>query len=516
MKPDIRGFWYKPWHLALLSGILLGFSFPPFDLPILQIPALIMLFRLTELSSSWRDLAVKGFTAFLIWNLITTYWLMMATPAGGLAAIIANSMLMIIPLIAIRSLLQIRLHPFIESMLAGSIWVTYEYLHHNWELAWPWLALANGWSNMTDAIQYISVTGHLGVSFWIVATATISYRTIATLKRSYFIYAVSLLIIFPLFSIFTKIVYQETGTEAFRVAVIQPDMDSYQPFGGLGSTDRLLTNLFQLTDSVRTGQTDLIIWPENAIDTVISRDNRFNHRIRDSLDTWNTELITGAGLVEYYDPGSEPPLYRQDNNGRSYNIYNSAFHFTRNGLPDIYKKGMLVPMVERLPYAEFFRILDPFDWVPWDEIIGYGRGKEANSFQSGESKTAVLVCYDSVFPNWVGAFIKDGAGFITIITNDGWWGDTSGHIQHFSYARLRAIEFRRWVVRSANNGISGIISPDGKVQTRTEYNTRTGFTFDIYPTDRLTFFTKYMNWFNWLMIFGTVISGVLLIFHRSK
>lgn len=514
MKRGISEYRDKPWHLSVISGVLLGLSFPPFDLPILQIPAFILLFRIADLSPDWRDLAVKAGTAFLLWNLITTYWLMMATFAGGLAAIIANSMLMLIPLIMIRALLRIKWHPLIECMLIGSTWVAFEFLHQNWQLAWPWLTLANGWANMPVLIQYISVTGHLGVSFWIVTTAAISYRTIITRNRSCFAYAAGLFLIFPILSVFSASQYQDARSDTFQVAVIQPDMDSYQQFGGLENTDRLLTNLLQLSDSTRTAQTDLVIWPENAIDTVIPRDNRFNHRIRDSLNFWNTELITGAGFIEYYNTDEEPFVVRRNSEGSSYNIYNSAFHITQNGLPDIYKKGMLVPIIERLPYAEIFKKIDYFGWISWDDIIGYGRSKETNNFQTGGIKTPALVCYDSVFPHWVGGFVRDGAGFITIITNDGWWGDTSGHRQHFAYARLRAVEFRRWVVRSANNGISGIISPDGKVLIRTEYGARTGFTFDIHPTDDLTFFALYGNWFNFLMLFGAFGTWVMLRVRR--
>ena len=111
----------------------------------------------------------------------------------------------------------------------------------------------------------------------------------------------------------------------------------------------------------------------------------------------------------------------------------------------------------------------------------------------------------------------NGADFITIITNDGWWGDTSGHVQHFAFARLRALEFRRWIVRSANNGISGIIAPDGDVHVETNYWERTGFTYNVYPSDQLTFYALYGDWFNWLMVAGAV-AGILIpaVSRKSK
>lgn len=511
MRNLISNFWHEPWGLSAAAGILLGFSFPPFNLPVLQIPAFILLFRLSDISFTWREVTTKVYFSFLIWNLITTYWLMMATFAGGMAAIFANSLLMLIPLLIIRQLLRTNFHPLPVALLIGAIWTSYEFLHHQWDLAWPWLALGNGWANMPDVIQYISFTGHLGISFWIITSSAMIYFAINSLKKNHFYHAIILFLIFPAFSILSKIIYQETAVTSIEVAVIQPDTDSYERYGGLENANQLLTSLLELSDSVRTNQTALIVWPENAIDSVIPQESFVNQRIRDSLSVWNTELITGSGFVEYYEESSEPPLIRKDDRERSYNIYNAALHFSNSRLPDVYKKRKLVPIIERVPYTETLRKLDLPGLINWSEIAGYGRGAGADNFFIGNHKTPALVCYDSVFPSLAGEFVRNGADFITIITNDGWWGNTTGHIQHFAYARIRAIEFRRWIARSANNGISGIISPDGKVQLQTDYGTRTAFTFRIYPSEIKTFFAIYGNWFNWLMILGSVISIFLII-----
>lgn len=510
MRNLISNFRNEPWALSVVAGLFLGFSFPPFNLSLLQIPAFIFLFRLSDISNTWRELTSKAYVSFLIWNLTSTYWLMMATFTGGIAAIFANSLLMLIPLLIIRQLLLMNFHPLPVSLLAGTIWTSYEFLHHHWDLAWPWLTLGNGWANMPDVIQYVSFTGHLGISFWIISSSAMIYFSMITLKKVHFYCAVLLFLIFPISSFISKIIYQETQPDIIEVAVVQPDINSYERYGGLENANRLLTLLLELSDSVRTHQTKLIVWPENALDSVIPRESVWNQRIRDSLEVWNTDLITGTGYLEYYEAGSEPLLVRNDNGESSYNIFNAAFHFTKNQLPDVYKKRKLVPIIERMPYAEILQKLDLWGLINWGEVSGYARGVEANNFLIGDHKTPALVCYDSVFPHLVGEFVQNGAGFITIITNDGWWGDTSGHIQHFAYARIRAIEFRRWIVRSANNGISGIISPDGKVQLETDYGTRSTFTFDIYPSLRKTLFARYGNWFGGLMILGSVISILMI------
>ena len=114
--------------------------------------------------------------------------------------------------------------------------------------------------------------------------------------------------------------------------------------------------------------------------------------------------------------------------------------------------------------------------------------------ETPQFKTPGLICYDSVYPSWIREFVRDEASFITIITNDGWWGNTSGHHQHFAYARLRAIEFDRWIARSANNGISGIIAPGGQIMQQTDYWVRTGFTGQIFNLSTQTFYTRFGDW----------------------
>ncbi len=224
--------WDRPWPLSILSAILLSFSFPPFDAAILQIPAFILLFRLSSLSETNRQLIYYSYPAFVLWNLFTTYWLLMATVGGGLAAILANSLLMVLPLLVIRSLIKSHLNPVFSSLLAAMVWVCYEFLHHNWDLAWPWITLGNGWANLTGIIQYISVTGVLGISFWVVFTAALFYRYIIAPSRSLLIPALVVFFAFPCLSVISLITHQPEQGDEIEIAIVQPNSDSYRPYGG--------------------------------------------------------------------------------------------------------------------------------------------------------------------------------------------------------------------------------------------------------------------------------------------
>ena len=509
-------FWNHPWALSITASILLSLSFPPFDLSILQIPAFVFLFRIAIISRTVRETILYAYPAFVLWNLFVTYWLMMATVAGGLAAILANAAIMLIPLLLIRSLFKSNINPILASFFAAAVWVSYEFLHHNWDLAWPWLTLGNGWSNLINVIQYISVTGVFGISFWIVFTSALIYNYIVEPVKPILYSAIIIFLAFPVFSIFSIIMQTQEQGDPVEVAIIQPNSDSYQDYGGLESLEALLDKLLRMSGETVSENTDVLIWPENAIASALPINNRYFTTIQDSLDNWNTTLITGAGYVEYYTEENRPVVVQESQMGRMYNVFNAAIYFDSDRSKDVYRKGKLVPLVERFPFVEFFQTIDVFDWIDWGGLMGYGLGVEANNFEVNGSPTPALICYDSVFPGWVNQFVQNGAGFLTIITNDGWWGDSNGHIQHFAFARLRAIEHRKWIARSANNGISGIISPDGKVQIATEYWTEDAFTFTIYDRKIPTFYSKYGNWFNYLMLISTIAGIVMLRLKKEE
>ncbi|MEX0662275.1 MAG: apolipoprotein N-acyltransferase [Balneolaceae bacterium] len=505
-------FWNNPWYLTITAAIFLSLAFPPINLAILQIPAFVFLFRVALISNSTRQMILYAYPCFVLWNLFTTYWLMMADLAAGVAAILANAVLMLIPLWLARKMFLSKLNPILASFLAAAFWVSYEFLHHNWDLAWPWLTLGNAWSNLTGVIQYISVTGVFGISFWVVFTAALAYQYIHT-KSKYLLYSTLLIFFaFPVFSALAMIVSVSEEGKPVEVVIVQPNSDSYTNYGGMESLDELLSKLLRMSGEAVTDDTDVIIWPENAVDASLTLENGFTSRIQDSLRVWGTELITGTGFLNYYENGEMPVLTRGTADGRRYNVYNAAFHIQPGERTNFYEKGKLVPVVERFPFVNFFHHLDIYGWINWANLAGYGHGQEAKVFNIDGGKTPALICYDSVFPSWVNQFVNNGADFITIITNDGWWGDTSGHSQHFAYARLRAIEHRKWIARSANNGISGIISPDGKIQHETEYWTEDAFSFTIYRSDKKTFYTAYGDWLAYLML----ISSFFGLFYKPE
>lgn len=521
MKQFFNYLWNTKWALAVSAGVLLGLSYPPVPLPFLVFPAFLLVFRIVDLSRSAREAAYWTYPAFVIWNIIATYWLTMATLAGGVAAILANSAVMTIPVMLQYILQRQKWKPWLIALLQTACWLSYEFLHHQWDLAWPWLTIANAWANVPHLVQYISVTGYWGISFWVLFATALAYQVIQKDLRSTKIALGGILFVFPLWSLALSIAPHSEADFNQEVAVVQPNFDSYQPYGGypspLEATDHLLT----LTDSVRTPDTKLVVWPENAVQADMSNLDSFGDNatdtkvlLREKAKEWQATLITGATYYEYYKDGEEPALPYHIGR-RAFLPFNAALGFIPGQPVEIYRKHNLVPIVERVPFVHFLNTIDIFEWVDWNNNQQYGKGHRANQFAVGDTKTPALICYDSVFPSWIRKYVEKGAGYLTIITNDGWWGNTSGHEQHFAYARLRAIEFNRWIVRSANNGISGIIAPDGSIKVETPYWTTTAFRYDVPVRTSITLYTRFGDWLPVLMLI-LCFSGIGYIFLQSR
>lgn len=498
-----------------MMGVLLGLSWPPFPLPFLVFPAFLLLFRIIDLSSSAREAAYSAYPGFVIWNIITTYWLVMATFGGGVAAILANAAVMAVPVMLMYWVQNKLGNSWGTALVQTAIWISYEYLHHQWDLAWPWLAVGNAWANVPELVQYISATGYLGISFWVLLVSALIYQAIVCSHRKMGIAAGILGIAFPMISIIQLQVLNPGSSRSVEAVVVQPNFDSYLDYGGFQTPRQALDLLVNMSDSIKTDRTDVIVWPENGLEPYAasrpvnnSAANSIKPRLRAKSAQWDATIIGGTRYYEYFTPEDAPPLPRM--NGKiPYLTYNAALAFQPDSSLNIYRKHNLVPIVERIPFVHFLNWIDVFGFVNWAENQQFGKGYDADQFNVKETKTPALICYDSVFPGWVREFVTDGAGFITIITNDGWWGDTSGHEQHFVYARLRALEFRRWIVRSANNGISGIIAPNGSVEVQTEYWTRTAFRYQV-PV--ITESTIYSRFGDWLPVSMLVISIMGLLY----
>ena len=159
-----------------------------------------------------------------------------------------------------------------------------------------------------------------------------------------------------------------------------------------------------------------------------------------------------------------------------------------------YNKGKLVPGAETLP--SFLNFMGPVFEKFGGTAGGYGKSDSSSVFKVKDNPyvAAPIICYESIYGEYVASYVAKGANVLCVITNDGWWGNTPGHKQHVAYASLRAIETRRWVARSANTGISAVIDPAGNILETRAWDTPAMIKYAIPTSTELSFYVQYGDW----------------------
>ncbi len=457
----------------------------------------------------------------LLWNAGSTWWVCLASVEGGIAAIVANSLLMTLPLL-LYYYTQKRIQKPWAIFSIIFYWLTFEYLHLRWELTWPWLTLGNAFAGVPSTIQWYEFTGHLGGSVWalLVNIFIWKYYNSESTKKVYIrlIPTASIILIPLIFSLMLSYTYSSEKLPAYHTIIVQPNIDPYnEKFGELSASEQLDKMLALATTKIKL-ETKLIIFPETALtdnieDTKIE-DNENIIKLRKFMDSFpQTSILIGGNVYHIYQNGEVPQATaRKDHSGMVFDIYNTAIYLEKNKKADLYFKSKLVPGVEKMPYPQFFKFLEQYaiDEGGISGSLGVQQEREVFKVQN-KFMIAPVVCYESVFGEYVTEYINKGANVICIITNDGWWGNTPGYRQHFNYARLRAIETRRTILRSANTGISGVIDEKGRASNETKWWEPAVVEATFNPQSQLTFYVKYGDYLGAICCWGSLVWLVLCI-----
>jgi apolipoprotein N-acyltransferase len=296
---------------------------------------------------------------------------------------------------------------------------------------------------------------------------------------------------------------------------VQPNIDPWGKWSGGEKLDQL--RLYQrCTDTLARRGAELVVWPETALPYYILLPRYQFHRflVEQQIDSLHIALLTGFPDIEIYPDSTRanPSSRKTSVTNEWYDVYNSAVLFLpHDRRVQRYHKMRLVPFGEHVPYADTFAFLNLLNWGVG--ISGWGVGKEKTIFKmpdsTGSKRFSTLICYESIYPGYVREFVNSGAEFLIVITNDSWWGKTSGFLQHADYARLRAIENRRWIVRCANGGMSTYIDPYGRMYQSTGYGTQATVLQAIGISRTKTLYTR---WGDYLAIPAFGISLALTVF----
>lgn len=508
--------------LVLLPGICFYLAWPPRWLFFLGFVGFVPLFIL-ENEVKGRKFGWLTYAALVFFNIITTWWVGYASVGGSIAMILANSGLMLIPFSMYRQARKV--FTLTKSLMAFVfIWLSFEYLHFHWEITWPWLTLGNIFAKAHHLVQWYEFIGTTGGSLWVLLINVFLYRVYVEKNKSLLTkttfgilspMALSFLILgfyqlFPLKHVAQK-----------KALIIQPNIDPYEKFDN--ETIEKANDIFgELIRKNIQEKTHLIIFPETALADRIDENNFEHYESIDSVLAWskkyNASFITGASSYKFHPHATKKPTptARKYNDNLYYDSYNTALLIEEDGVKDIYHKSKLVPGVERMPYPQIFSFLEYFSIDMGGTTGSLGVEYEAKDFTTNKGYTyAPLICYESIFPDYVSDFVRKGAQILIIITNDGWWDNTDGHKQHLYFAKLRAIENRREILRSANTGISAHINAFGTIKQRTEWWVDDVLSVDYLLYDRQTLFSKVGDYMGRMASFIGIIF-ILGIFVRKR
>ncbi|MBS1665308.1 MAG: apolipoprotein N-acyltransferase [Bacteroidetes bacterium] len=507
-----------PYLLSALSGLLLFAAWPESPLTFLIFVAFIPLLRLERQGIRKRKFFGWVYVTMVIWNASTTWWVWNASEPGAVGAILANSVLMCIPWLGFYSVKK-RMGDTAGYISLVIFWLTFEYIHlQDWGLSWPWLTLGNVFATRTSWVQWYEYTGVSGGGLWIMAVNVMLFRlTLKEFKSGHFkkllAYSLGVLLLPFVLSllIHASRIHTLVNTPKENVVIVQPNIDPYEKLS-TGSFDAQLHKFIHLSDSSIDSNTVLVVWPETAL---YSEHGFVEDRLKESFflnPLWdflhrhpNINLLTGLEAVRIFDNKHSSSAQKIPDTERYFESYNSAALFDSTGPLAFYHKSKLVPGVETLP--AFLHIIDS-----WFEKLG----GTTNGYTGQDERTvlnttnhsyhiAPSVCYESIYGEFMSRYVRNGANVIAVITNDGWWGNTPGYGQHENYARLRAIETRRWVIRSANTGVSCVINAEGNIVESRPWMESAVIRYQVPAENSLTFYARFGDCISKLAVLITVL-----------
>jgi apolipoprotein N-acyltransferase len=524
----------KRLSLSLLTSLLLWAAWPAGGFAPLLFIAFIPLLLTEELIASGNSRSRLSFFFYswfsmLVFNLLTTWWIWYASPGGMVLAVIFNALFM-----------AMVLHFFhLTKKKMGSLtgysallfyWAAYEFLHHRWDLSWTWLSLGNGFASWCNMVQWYEYTGIFGGTVWVLITNIIvAYfinKAIYLRQRIYIraaiLYLIPLILIPAVISGIVKGLRQEKKNPVV-VTVVQPNIDPYnEKFGGMTS-DEQLKKMLALAAQKTDEKTDYVVFPETALPDGLWENDLQEHpqvkMLREFMKPFpSLKVVIGISSYRAYLTKEAPTSTARafSDGGGFYDSFNSAMQLSSDTTIAIHHKSKLVVGVEQVPFRGMFGFLEKFAIDLGGSSGSLGTQKVPSVFRSDKAIVAPVICYESVYGEYVTEYIKQGAQAIFIMTNDGWWKDTPGYRQHCEYARLRAIETRRPVARSANTGISCFIDQQGSIMQPTQWWTPAVIRQTIQINNELTFYTKHGDYIGRIACIISIIIILITVAGKRK
>ena len=511
--------------LVLLSVALLSIGWlggTGITLLVALVPLLIISENLSDSTHDWWRMCGWGALTFLLWSAATIWWVWIATPIGPITAAIFGTFYNLCALMTYHYTSK-RAPRALAYTLLASIWLATEFVYYSADvMTFPWLLLGHGFSGDVWAVQWYEYTGIFGGSLWGLASNTAVFEILRTRTTTARVRA-AMIVLIPIVVSLVLLFSYTPSERTTQISVIQPNVPCYEDERiTMGKMDPTQDVMDLMADVPATSS--FVLMPESALaylPRIGSVEERNLHYyaplLRDIQGESHpdTKLIAGASTtVRYGDTKATDTAHYYDGYGW-YDQYNSALLINSNGeTENIYHKGKLVIGVEAVPMKSLF---DTFE-VDLGGVSGQlGWGKEHTLFSNDGVMIGPAICYEGLYGGYFLGFARQGAEVMALISNDGWWGNTPGHKRLFDFCRLRAIETRRAIARSANTGISGFISPTGKtIGERLTCEEEGVLTAEVELRSEKTIYTLYGDWIARIASYVAVLAIMYYVAYRIR
>lgn len=515
--------------LAIASGLAFAASWPPSSIGIFLLVALIPFFEAERLMLERKQPAVLfagcSILFSFVWHLISQSWFVELGVGVALSTMLLNSLLLTLFLVPAH-LLKRKGWLVAGDMAFVSGWISFDFLHLNWELAYPLLGLGNGLAAFPLLVQWYEMTGVLGGSCWILVANLLGFRLYRKIMdnsqpafRSAAIRNWSLSLLLPVALSFCLYYAVDESGQEIEVVALHPEIDCY---GERVQSDQLtlIRKYINHSKKALTQKTDYLIWPENAILSgqwlEYLDDMALLKIIRDSFAEYpQLKVITGAVIFEKSQQAARQVHvnYSEDMNWFHY-TYNSAVQIEQgNPAVSFRTKQRLVPFEETTPYPT---LLEKFR-AGIGSLGGFSfsaRKSNDHLFQSADgTRVTPLICYESAFGEATGSYVRKGAKALFVLLNEGWYKHWQGAAQFMHFSVLRAIETRRSIARSSNGGISCFISPRGEVLKSASFNVPGAINQTMVLNNDITLYTRYGDFMG---LIGVLTWISILVSYASK
>ena len=513
------------WLCLAASAILLGITvcFPVVGILewIALVPmALVLFFEARRENFSFGKAYFVGFAFFEIYLAVIYHWFFYMYPLDflgmsrgaalvvvtvacfGLALLHTIPSALVIPLFLVAARGRaVKRYPVLMPILAAALWCVAEW---SLTLGWsgvPWARLTLGQMSLLPMVQTTSLFGSYGITFLIVLVNFLLAYALADKKR--LAVAVSLLLVALNLAVGGVLMLRDPAEgEPIRMAAVQGNISSKDKWDDDSFIDSL-TVYTRYTQKAAADGATVVVWPESVVPYSINEMPSVDSYLRTLAKTEKIHLLVGGFLTDGED------------------IYNAIYAYAPDGSLNetYYFKRRLVPFGEFLPMEGFIRTFIP----PLAELNTLSKdleaGEDSNIIRTDAGDFGCLICFDSIYEELVRDSVGDGAEIILLSTNDSWFSDSAALYMHNRQAALRAIENGRYVVRSANTGISSIITPHGEVLNSVGALRKGYVVEDVYLKTNTTLYNRIGNAVVWLSMafwFSVVFSNVILKISDNK